>query len=221
MPVKQMEGSRYSRLLVIERSGSDNYGRATWLCRCDCGASPVVAGYQMRSGKTRSCGCLQNEIRDKRVRTHGHSVGGRSPTYNSWQSMKTRCTNSSNPDWEIYGGRGITACVEWRESFEQFLADMEVRPEGRTLDRIDSDGNYEPGNCRWATPAAQQLNRRPYTCPRGADAEAAKCTEAQVDHIRKAYATGEITQQVLADQFGLHQSTVSDIVLYKSWKRRR
>jgi hypothetical protein len=98
--------------------------------------------------------------------THSHSRahnGGPTPTYRSWQAMRQRCTNPTNASWAHYGGRGITVCERWQDSFESFLADMGERPTGRTLDRVDVDGNYEPGNCRWATPLEQARNKRPRT----------------------------------------------------------
>ncbi len=90
---------------------------------------------------------------------HGHRKGKRSPTYNSWRAMMERCTYKRHPWYRIYGGRGIIVCDAWR-TFANFLADMGERPEGMTLDRIDSDGNYELSNCRWATPKQQAMNRR-------------------------------------------------------------
>jgi hypothetical protein len=96
--------------------------------------------------------------------THGHAKGGVvSPEYEAWRAMKKRCSLPSRHDFANYGGRGITVCAEWLASFANFIRDMGPKPEGLTLDRVDTNGNYEPGNCRWATRSVQQLNRRKFS----------------------------------------------------------
>lgn len=157
-------GQRYERLVVIREAGRHaTSGAITYLCQCDCGTETVVAGIGLKHGTTQSCGCLRTERARKalRERGHGHTIGGPSPTWISWSSMRQRCYLKTMKCYPRYGGKGITVCDRWRDSFENFLADMGQRPEGMTLDRIDPDGNYEPDNCRWATNEVQRENRRP------------------------------------------------------------
>jgi hypothetical protein len=170
-------GHRFGRLTVIARADNDKRGRARWSCRCDCDAEVVVSGNNLQSGNTRSCGCLDRELSSDRGRAHltvhGHTrTGWVSPTYRSWLSMKARCLNPNHHAYPAYGGRGITVCDEWLgpDGFARFLADMGERPGNPdgwssskgywSLDRIDPDGDYEPSNCRWATPTQQTRNVR-------------------------------------------------------------
>lgn len=149
-------GQAYGRLMVIERDPDAPGRHARWICTCLCGRSVSVRGTLLASGETRSCGCLHADVTRDRTLTHGMS---HSPTWRSWASMKARCTNPLSKSWQWYGGRGVTVCAGWLVSFDMFLADMGVRPDGTTLDRIDSDGNYEPANCRWATRQQQSENQ--------------------------------------------------------------
>lgn len=158
----QLEGRRFGRLLVVSRAANPrNKRKSHWLCRCECGTEKIVLGGSLTQGRSRSCGCLNREIVREMSTTHGAALAGRqSRTYRIWCAMKTRCYNPSVANWPLYGGRGIAVCERWRTSFPMFLRDMGEAPPGRSIDRKDNDGNYEPGNCRWATRLEQNRNTR-------------------------------------------------------------
>jgi hypothetical protein len=151
-----LTGRRFGRLVVTRRGPTDARGEAHWDCVCDCGGLASPAGYALRVGASTSCGCFHNEVTGGINRTHGKT---RTPTYLAWNNMRRRCQDPENPNYRSYGARGISVCDRW-QIFENFLADMGERPaRGLELDRIDNDGNYEPGNCRWATRMQQAENK--------------------------------------------------------------
>lgn len=132
------------------------------MCRCECGTERLLETAQLRRGRTKSCGCRVPELSRAKATKHGRA---RSSEYNSWRAMKDRCSNPHNEKYEFYGGRGITYCERWND-FNNFLEDMGDKPTPQhTIDRIDVEGNYEPGNCRWATWSEQAVNKRPKKKP--------------------------------------------------------
>jgi hypothetical protein len=153
-----MIGVKFGRLLVLSEHDIQNRKRR-YVCQCDCGEQRVVLGRSLRQGHTRSCGCVQRERASAANMTHANTAGGRwSPEYTCWHSIIQRCTNPNVHNFEKYGGRGISVCERWLK-FENFLSDMGPRPPKRSVDRINNDGNYEPGNCRWATRVVQMHNQ--------------------------------------------------------------
>lgn len=146
-----LPGERFGRLMVLSAKGKSRN------CRCDCGNEVSIDNAcKLKSGNTRSCGCLRRELTGKTSRKHGAS---KTLIYAVWSTMIQRCTNPNNKKFYRYGGRGIMICQRWRESFQAFLQDMGEPPAGHSLDRINNDGNYEPGNCRWAPTETQARNR--------------------------------------------------------------
>ena len=152
-------GQRFGRLLVKKYTGLRET-RRLWICVCDCGKKHKATTSDLRYGSVRSCGCLLVGSTAKNSK-HNHSSrrNGATPTYKSWSAMMGRCLNPANTSFKNYGGRGIRVHNAWK-IFDGFLADMGKRPTGKTLDRINVDGNYKPSNCRWATTLEQRHNRR-------------------------------------------------------------
>ena len=158
-----LTGKTFNRLTVNFCSGRNKQGKPMWNCTCECGdiKDKVLAG-NLKNGNTKSCGCLSRETLTKTKTTHGHSLIGRiSSEYNAWNGMKQRCLNSNNHAFSDYGERGITVYPEWINNFKSFLEHVGLKPSPEySIDRIDNDGNYEPGNVKWSTKSEQMFNRR-------------------------------------------------------------
>lgn len=152
-----LRGQKFGRLTVLYRLRIVATTVTFAVCECECGKVTKVRQSQLNRGGTRSCGCLKRDTTRARAKTHGKT---RSRTWNTWRGMIERCTNPRHRDFGIYGGRGIAVCERWR-AFSNFYADMGERPEGMTLNGFpNKDGNYQPGNCRWATTLQQTRNKR-------------------------------------------------------------
>lgn len=155
-------GVRFGRLVATERAGTDKHRLILWRCKCDCGNEHIARHTDLRSGKTKSCGCLNREMVVKRSTTHGLSGNHnhRRRLYKIWIGMKGRCYNPKASGYKNYGGRGIIVCKEWLEymPFHQWAMSHGYQ-ENLTIERIDNDGNYEPDNCTWIPIGKQAMNK--------------------------------------------------------------
>lgn len=154
-------GERFGRLTVISKNGKTKWGNVTWKCACDCGKTVIIPGGHLKSGHTKSCGCLAYDMHVEQLETHGYTTGGKPRTFTIWRGMKARCLNPKSISYKNYGARGISICHEWR-SFKAFheWAIANGYSDGLQLDRIDNEGNYCPSNCRWVTRTENARNTR-------------------------------------------------------------
>lgn len=205
-PRLQIEGRQVGRLTVLGFSHVTRYGAAIFNCRCACGTEKKIFGKSLSAGDrgTKSCGCLARELAAARA-THGHTRNGRSsPEYAAWGSMLRRCETPSVPHYHRYGGRGIKVCKRWH-AFENFIADMGPRPTGHSLDRIDNNGNYTPGNCRWRTVLDQARNR-----------EIVVLTVGKVRGIKRLLQAGCLHADIAAF-YGVGRSAVGKVARRERW----
>ena len=212
-----LTGQRFGRLTVIGRAENTRRGTTRWRCLCDCGTERIVQFGNLRTGHTRSCGCQSSRgTIGEHSAKHGHCSGGkRSPEYRGLEFMLQRCLNPRDKSFPNYGGRGIKVCDRWRygedgkTGFECFLTDMGPRPSpDLSIDRIEVNDDYRPGNCRWATASLQAQNRR-YGTKR-------KLTATHVERIRAV--GGVLSSHEIAQRFGVTHHHINSIIARRSWR---
>ena len=223
-----LTGQRFGQLVVARRAEkSAGSGQARWECICDCGGTTITHGSNLRRGQTTSCGCAVAEANRKRLRTHGMSKSGGKPgheLYQIWLGIRRRCLARTHPAYPRYGGRGIGIAAVWRDDFERFAKEVGQRPSPEhSLDRIDNDGDYAPGNVRWATPQQQADNRGPVAALRRENA-------ALLAEVRRLRAAEQRIQALVGgndylwietvDEAGFTREQVSDAIagIKRNWR---
>ena len=189
-------GQRFGRLVVVSRAENDKFGQSRWVARCDCGGECTPTGTKLKSGHTRSCGCLGRDVTRARATTHGQgSRNNKARAYVAWKEMKRRVKRDPH-----YAGKHIDP--EWFASYEAFFRDMGPCPEGWELDRIDNSKGYAPGNCRWVNEARQSRNR----------------SYCRLDEHIAAEIRGSIAPtSELMREYGVSRSTVNRVRSRRAW----
>jgi hypothetical protein len=217
-------GKRFGRLVVLNCAGSKNK-KIIWHCKCDCGNEIDVIGNSLQSGNTMSCGCLHKEIAAETARkTHTKHGMIKTRLYTIWVDIKQRCRNKKQPEYRIYGGRGIDVCNEWYNSFETFRdwALNNGYQESLTIDRINNNGNYEPSNCRWATVKQQAENRRTnvfieYNGERKTKAEWSRILSNNTSLVSNRLALGWNAQDAVSIPLTVHHHGKTNTRLHRIW----
>lgn len=205
-----LSNKSFGRWKVLALGGRSKQGKSTWVCQCECGTVSVVVGSSLVNGRSSSCGCLASELTIRRSTTHGLSKGhgAEKRLYIIWGNMKARCNRSTNPRFKDYGGRGISICYEWDNDFAMFYrwAMSNGYDDRLTIERIDNDRGYSPGNCKWIPREEQSRNRRK-----------TKLNERKAEAIRNLKATG-MKSSAVAKIFSIDRHHVNAIVRGDVWK---
>ena len=200
-----LTNKQFGKLFVTSRADNNKFGQSQWAVKCKCGNESVVAGSKLVSGHTQSCGCLAVETCTKRSTKHGQaSRAGKSREYNAWREMKRRCLNPHSKSYSLYGGKGVTVCPEWVDSFEVFFSHVGHCPDKYELDRVDNSKGYEPNNVRWSSETTQSRNRG--YC---------KLDEVKAEAIRQ----DSRSSRAVAKEYEVVKSTVLRVKRGKTWKK--